>query len=306
MSNDSSFHGSVNLHHSMAKELIIDENKANSDYYDDNNNENKPNNNSLKKKENIKQNIKHNKTQKLNVPINRTKHKKKKHKLTKSMSYDTHSSQSKHKKTVKKSKESKFKQRRNSKDCLDITAISKLTTKSIEEWSISEVTEWVKLIDHGKYKEYAEKFEQKKIDGKKLYKMNRTMLQSIEINHPSARKAILAALQKLKAKVLYFNIFILALCLYDYNYYYIINNIQIRQTLRKEINIYAKKHDYDKKKHRKKKHHRRGMSTPNGQNLKQSKSEMYVVAIKKHKTGLSTMPGLIPSISAPIRKQVNL
>ena len=95
----------------------------------------------------------------------------------------------------------KLKQRRSSKDCLDITAISRLTTKSIETWSVSEVVEWVKLIDSGKYKEYADKFRIKKIDGKKLFKMNRSMLQGIDIHHPAARKAILAALQKMKAKV---------------------------------------------------------------------------------------------------------
>ena len=149
-------------------------------------------------------NKKHSKTSLDIATKKKKKHKKNKgsYSLSKSISHDTsiNNKRHKHKHKHKKSPKPKMK-RRNSKDCLDITQLSRLSTKSIETWSISEVVEWVKLIDNGKYKEYAEKFQSKKIDGKKLYKMNRAMLQSIQVYHPSARKAILAALQKLKAKV---------------------------------------------------------------------------------------------------------
>eukprot|EP01083_Nonionella_stella_P195658 720576_1 len=93
--------------------------------------------------------------------------------------------------------------------------------------------------------------------------MNRIMLQSIEIYHPSARKAILAALQKLKKKV--------------------------RQTSKKQINLYSKTHNYEKKKlKRKQRKHQRGISNFETKKLHNKlhkltgiKSEMYVVAIKK-------------------------
>lgn len=119
----------------------------------------------------------------------------------KTKSKSTSKLQSKSKSKSKIKFRPKLKQRRSSKDCLDISGIGRLSTKSIETWNVSEVVEWIKLIDNGKYKEYAEKFRIKKIDGKKLFKMNRSILQGIEVYHPAARKAILAALQKMKMKV---------------------------------------------------------------------------------------------------------
>merc|ERR1712228_14271 len=133
----------------------------------------------------------------------------------------------------KTKKSIKHKARRNSKDCSDITLISRLTAKSIQLWSVSDVVQWIKWIEHGKFKEHAHKFRDKKIDGKKLNRMNRSMLQHIEIYHPLARKSILAHLQKLKKK--------------------------IRSNNKKQINLYAKKHEYKEKK--KKKAHRRYAST---------------------------------------------
>ena len=122
---------------------------------------------------------------------------------TKPKSKSSKSSKTKHRVHFKSPPHSRgrSRKRRTSKDCLDITGISRLSTKAIELWDVSEDVECVKLIDNGKYKEYANKFRMKKIDGRKLFKMNRSMLQAIDVYHPSARKAILAALQRMKSKV---------------------------------------------------------------------------------------------------------
>eukprot|EP01084_Bolivina_argentea_P072641 131894_1 len=216
------------------------------------------------------------------------KRKKGKHKIAKSISFEQFFLSTSDIKTKKKPKTQKTKRksrkRRDSKDCLDMTALARLTTKPIQEWSISDVSQWVKLIDNGKYKEYACNFRSKKIDGKKLYKMNRAILQSIEIYHPSVRKAILAALQRLK--------------------------LQMRRDARKKINIYAKTHEYEKK-IKAKQHLRSVSSLP-----RNAKKRYYVIAVKKQKMdndtqclNQSTNKILIPSMNlshrsspSPMRK----
>jgi len=167
-------------------------------------------------------------------PSTKRKNKKKKENtLDKASSYDLSKPGHRRAKSRQISR-SKPVTRRNSKDCLDISTLARLSTKSIELWSNAEVLEWIKVIHSGKYREYAVHFKRKKIDGRKLYKMNRQLLQSMEIYHPAARKGILAALQKLKSRV--------------------------RQNEKKKINLYASSHKYGVKKHR------RGVSTPNGLN----------------------------------------
>ena len=132
-------------------------------------------------------------------PSKKKRKKKKKDRLIKASSYDN---TPKHRRAKSRQiSRSRPLTRRNSKDCMDISALARLATKSIELWSIAEVQEWLKIIHSGKYKEYAVHFKSKKIDGKRLYKLNRQMLQSMGIYHPGARKGILAALQKLKSRV---------------------------------------------------------------------------------------------------------
>eukprot|EP01084_Bolivina_argentea_P076367 138395_1 len=93
----------------------------------------------------------------------------------------------------------KHKKKRNNKDGSNVTSIQYVMNKSIQLWSVNDVIQWVKYIDNGKYRKYATTFKTKRIDGKKLLKMNGAILQSI-IYHASARKAILSALQPLKKK----------------------------------------------------------------------------------------------------------
>ena len=92
--------------------------------------------------------------------------------------------------------------------------------------------------------------------------------------------------------------------------------MQVRQAAKKKINLYAKRHDYDKKKkkrqkekHRQARLHRRGISSPNAPNIVDLNSEIYFVATKKQQqeqdnnspnsNNLLCIPTLEASISAP-------
>jgi len=194
--------------------------------------------------------------------------KKKKHALCRrqSVSYESSRSRSStksavtpkkkgHKRSRSSAAQSVLVVRRNSKDCLDISAMSRLATKSIELWAVSEVCAWLRLIDNGKYREHAPTFKARRVDGRKLYKLNRSALQSLGVYHPAARKAILAALQRMKTKV--------------------------RQTERRKVELYAKQHSKTSKCSKSvdsspsKKQRGRGSATT-------SKAEAnYVVAVKK-------------------------
>merc|ERR1711971_1099622 len=77
----------------------------------------------------------------------------------------------KQKHKTQKLPKSRNKTRRNSKDCSDITIMSRLTAKPLQEWTVREVIQWIKYIEHGKFKECAHKFQSKKIDGKKLNRL---------------------------------------------------------------------------------------------------------------------------------------
>ena len=75
--------------------------------------------------------------------------------------------------------------------------------------------------------------------------------------------------------------------------------LQIRQNNHNRVNLYAKTHEYEKKKHRKK--HKRGLSSPRGISLTDVDGETYVLAIRKDHsdTLFAPIPGLEASISAP-------
>lgn len=80
--------------------------------------------------------------------------------------------------------------------------------------------------------------------------------------------------------------------------------IKVRQNTKRQINLYAKSHQYEKKKKQRK--HRRGVSSPHAPSIKDLNNEMYFLAIKKQNSErvsygntLSVMPAMVESISAP-------